>query len=183
MELNNDGVSYQNIRSDKIIFCDGIACMNNPWFNLLPFSANKGEALIIESQELSNEHVFKKGMVICPLPVQNTFWVGSNYLWEFEDDKPSELFYNQATTLLKHWLKVPFKVLFHKAAVRPATVERRPFVGLHPLNNNIGILNGMGTKGGSLAPYYAHQLAQNLVHGSSISDESNIARFTRILTK
>jgi glycine/D-amino acid oxidase-like deaminating enzyme len=89
----------------------------------------------------------------------------------------------QTTTYLKNWLKVPFKVLFQKAAVRPATVERRPFVGLHPKNNNIGLLNGMGTKGTSLAPFLAHQLVQHLLYGIPLMDEVNIKRFSRILSK
>jgi len=183
LDVEADHVSYQNITAQKIIFCDGIASFDNPWFNLLPFSANKGEALIIECEGLTNEYIFKKGIMLAPLPVQNTFWVGSNYQWEFENDQPSEAFYNQTVTHLKTSLKVPFKVLFHKAAVRPATVERRPFVGFHPKNNNIGILNGMGTKGTSLAPFFANQLAQHLVYGFPLMDEANISRFARILSK
>jgi hypothetical protein len=102
----------------KLFFCDGISATCNQWFNLLPFAPNKGEAIIIECEGLNNEHVFKRGMMLAPLPVQNTYWVGSNYQWEFEDDQPSEKFYRQTTELLKHWLKLPFRVLFHKAAVR-----------------------------------------------------------------
>jgi hypothetical protein len=41
----------------------------------------------------------------------------------------------------------------------------------------------MGTKGSSLAPFFASQLAQHLVHGSPIHDEANISRFHRILSK
>jgi len=183
LALSADNVTYQGIVAEKIIFCDGAACFNNPWFGLLPFSLNKGEALIIESRELTNEHVFKRGMLLVPLPVQHTFWVGSNYSWQFEDAEPTEAFYNQMVTHLKNWVKVPFKVLFHKAAVRPATVERRPFVGLHPRLTNVGILNGMGTKGTSLAPFFAHQLSQHLVYGFPLMEEANISRFARILNK
>ncbi|HEY0731804.1 MAG TPA: FAD-dependent oxidoreductase, partial [Chitinophagaceae bacterium] len=45
--LKNDHIRYNDITASKIIFCDGISSMKNPWFELLPFSANKGEALII----------------------------------------------------------------------------------------------------------------------------------------
>jgi glycine/D-amino acid oxidase-like deaminating enzyme len=83
---------------------------------------------------------------------------------------------------LKQWLKAPFKILFHKAAIRPATIERRPFVGFHPQFQNLGILNGMGTKGTSLAPFFANQLAQHLVHGFPLMNEVNISRFNRILS-
>jgi glycine/D-amino acid oxidase-like deaminating enzyme len=183
LKIKEDGVTYQNITAEKIIFCDGIASSQNPWFSLLPFSANKGQALIIESDEMTNEHIFKRGMMLSPLAEKNTFWVGSNYEWEFEHDGPSENFYKAATQLLQNWLKKPFKVLAHKAAVRPATVERRPFVGFHPVYPTIGILNGMGTKGTSLAPFFAHQLVQHIVHGFPIAPEADVHRFQRILSK
>jgi glycine/D-amino acid oxidase-like deaminating enzyme len=183
LKVEREKITYQNITAQKIVFCDGIAATENPWFSLLPFSANKGEALIIECEALSNEHIFKKGMMLAPLPVQHTFWLGSNYQWEFENDQPSEAFYKGATALLNGWLKKPYKVLFHKAAVRPATLERRPFVGFHPQHSNVGILNGMGTKGTSLAPFFAHQLAQNIVYNFPIAPEADVHRFSRILSK
>jgi glycine/D-amino acid oxidase-like deaminating enzyme len=183
LKVSNDGIRYENITARKIIFCDGVAAVDNPWFNPLPFAPNKGEALIIECEELNNQHIFKKSMMLTPLPAQNTYWIGSNYQWEFKDDQPSEQFYNQTTMLLKHWLKAPFKVLSHKAAIRPATIERRPFVGFHPLYHNVGILNGMGTKGTSLAPFFVNQLAQNLVYDLPISSEANVHRFSRMLSK
>jgi glycine/D-amino acid oxidase-like deaminating enzyme len=181
--VTKEDIRYKNITAEKIIFCDGIHAMQHPWFHLLPFAPNKGESLVIESEELNNEHIFKRGMVLAPLPVKNTFWVGSNYQWEFKDDQPSEQFYKQATGLLDSWLKKPYKVLFHKASVRPATLERRPFVGFHPHIPQVGILNGMGTKGASLAPYFANQLCQHIVHGLPIQDDASIHRFSRILSK
>jgi len=183
VKYNDDSISYENITAHKLIFCDGVVATKNPWFQLLPFAPNKGEALLIETEWLTNQHIFKKGIMLAPLPAVNHYWVGSNYQWEFENDQPSEQFYKQTTTLLKHWLKEPFKVLSHKAAVRPATIERRPFVGFHPLFPNIGILNGMGTKGTSLAPYFAQQLTQHLVYNFPIADEADIQRFRRILSK
>jgi glycine/D-amino acid oxidase-like deaminating enzyme len=74
-------------------------------------------------------------------------------------------------------------VLGHKAAIRPATLERRPFLGFHPRYPAIGILNGMGTKGTSLAPFFANQLAQNIVYNFPVSPEADVHRFSRILSK
>lgn len=181
--ISNNGIRYHHITAQKIIFCDGVAAANNPWFQLLPFAPNKGEALMIESEELNNQHLYKKGMILAPLPQQNVYWVGSNYQWEFTNQEPSEKFYTQTKALLQQWLKVPFKVLHHKAAIRPATIERRPFVGFHPIHNNIGILNGMGTKGTSLAPFFAHQLTQHLVYHFPLAPEADVHRFSRILSK
>jgi glycine/D-amino acid oxidase-like deaminating enzyme len=183
LTIKSEGVQYHDITAEKIIFCDGTAIANNPWFSLLPFSANKGEAVFIHCEELPRQYIYKKGMLLVPLAEENLYWVGSNYQWEFTDGAPSEKFYNATTDLLKQWLKKPFTVVDHKAAIRPATVERRPFVGFHPQYPAIGILNGMGTKGASLAPFFAHQLVQNMVYNFPIAPEADVHRFQRILSK
>jgi glycine/D-amino acid oxidase-like deaminating enzyme len=71
----------------------------------------------------------------------------------------------------------------HKASIRPATLERRPFVGLHPHQENAGILNGMGTKGCSLAPFFASQLVDHLLRKKGIMPEADIKRFSKILSR
>ncbi len=183
LAVTAEGVRYNDLSAQQIIFCDGIASAQNPWFGLLPFSANKGEALVIETEGLTNEHIFKKGLMLAPLWQPHLFWVGSNYQWEFVDEAPSSKFYNSSKTLLEQWLKVPFSIVEHKAAVRPATLERRPFVGFHPVHANVGILNGMGTKGTSLAPFFANQLAQHMAHQFPLTEEADVKRFNRILSK
>jgi glycine/D-amino acid oxidase-like deaminating enzyme len=183
LDVNNEGVRYNGIDASKVLFCDGVAAAENPWFSLLPFAPNKGEALIIECRDIPHQHIFKKGMMLVPLPVEHTFWVGSAYEWEFSDDQPSEAFRKRTVSLLDSWLKFPYRILFHKASVRPATLERRPFVGLHPANEQLGILNGMGTKGVSLAPFFAFQLAEFLSGGLPITPEADVKRFSRLLSK
>lgn len=183
LKLLDEGVAYGDITATKAIFCEGMAGMDNPWFGLLPFSLNKGEALLIECPELPNHYIYKKSMAVVPQPAENTFWIGSNYQREFEDLQPSEAFYDSTVAHLQSWLKVPFTVLDHKAAVRPATVERRPFVGLHPHYPQLGILNGLGSKGTSLGAFFAHELAQHLVYGQPLTRDADVARFTRILSK
>ena len=183
-EIENK-IHYKDITAEKIIFCDGTNSFNLSFFKYLPFAFNKGEALIVEIPGLQEQHVFKKGIALVPIQdvKANLFWVGSTYLWDFDNAVPSEKFLEQTEQALKNWLKIPFKILDHKAAIRPATVERRPFVGMHPYHPNIGILNGMGTKGCSLAPYFAKQLAEHLVHKKEILPEADIKRFAKVLSK
>ena len=183
LSIEKDSISYQNITASKIIFCDGMNSANVPLFSALPFSPSKGEMLLIESEDLSNEHIFKKGLMMAPLFQENLFWVGSSYQWEYQHANPTTEFYEQTKTLLNQWLKMPYKIMDHKAALRPSTLERRPFVGFHPQYNSIGILNGMGTKGTSLAPFFANQIAQNILFDAPITPEADVKRFSRILSK
>lgn len=178
-----DGIRYKDIVSQKIIFCDGEASANNPYFKILPFAPNKGEALILEIQDLAADHIYKKGMMLVPLAATGHWWIGSSYQWDFDNLNPTPDFREKTEQLLKQWLKVPYTVSDHIASVRPATLERRPFAGLHPQYPQIGILNGMGTKGCSLAPFFARQLVDHLIEGKPILPEADINRFTKILSR
>ncbi len=180
LTVSDSAITYRDIHSSHIIFCDGISGFQNPWFKHLPFALNKGEALIIECRDLPDTHIFKKGINIVPWK-ENLFWVGSSYQWEFDNEAPTEAFSKQTEATLQRWLKIPFKTVAHFSSVRPATIERRPFVGFHPLKKNIGILNGMGTKGCSLAPFFASQLVDHICLGTAIHREADITRFSRIL--
>ncbi len=180
--ITSTSIYYKSIECKQVIYCDGIASFQNPYFKNLPFAPNKGEVLWIEAPDLPYSHIFKKGLNLVPWG-KDIFWVGSSYEWEFENDEPSIAFRERTSSLLQHWLKFPFKVIDHKASVRPATLERRPFVGFHPLHQNIGILNGMGTKGCSLAPYFAQQLVQCMLHQTPIHSEADIKRFNRVLNR
>ena len=182
LKQSTEKIHYKNIEAEKIIFCDGSNSFNHPLFKNLPFSLNKGEALTIESKEIPTTHIFKKGIMLAPLG-KGLFWVGSNYLWNYHDQHPTKEFRDQTDILLKKWIKVPFTITDHKAAIRPANIERRPFVGFHPQNSNIGILNGMGTKGCSLAPYFAKQLVAHIIHNKEIDPEVDLKRFSKILAR
>lgn len=178
----NGKVNYKNISAERIIFCDGISSMNYNWFSRLPFAPNKGEILIAEIPGLPKDQIYKRGMVLVPLEEPDLFWIGASYEWDFNTVQPTEEFRKRTDALLKSFLKLPYRIIDHKAGIRNATLERRPFVGLHPEFPRIAILNGMGTKGCSLAPYFAKQLTEHLVHGTPIDPQADIARFKKTLT-
>jgi glycine/D-amino acid oxidase-like deaminating enzyme len=182
LTFDNEYVSYKDITAQSIIFCDGSAGASNPYFRLLPFAPNKGEVLWIECKSLPDTHIFKSGMNVVPWK-DDIFWVGSSYEWQFQNDLPSESFREKTIANLQRWLKVPFKVIDHKASIRPATIERRPFCGFHPIYKNLGIFNGMGTKGCSLSPFFANQFVEYIVHGTAIQPDVDIVRFRNILSK
>ena len=175
-------VRYKNISAEKTIFCDGTKGFDSPYFNLLPYAKNKGEVVIVEIKGLPRTNIYKHGLSLVPWK-NDLWWVGSTYEWNFKDLLPSVAFRKNVEQLLRHWIKLPFEIVDHIASERPANLERRPFVGFHPKYLNIGILNGMGTKGCSLAPYFAHQLVQNILNNEPINPLADVKRFTKILSK
>jgi glycine/D-amino acid oxidase-like deaminating enzyme len=187
LQIGTDQVRYGDLIARRVIFCDGIESFTSQWFSRLPFAPNKGEVLIVDIPELKGHtgtetSIFKKGISLVPWQ-DGLYWVGSSYEWSFTTEAPTTAFRERTELLLKNWVRLPFKVLDHLASVRPATLERRPFVGFHPLYPPVGILNGMGTKGCSLAPYFARQLAANITTGSPIRADADVQRFTRLLSR
>jgi glycine/D-amino acid oxidase-like deaminating enzyme len=183
VRFEGEKIFYKEIETGNLVLCDGVNGMHHQWFKDLPFAPNKGEALIVEIPDLPTEAIYKKGMMIVPLPQTGLFWVGASYQWEYQDPNPSQEFRERTEAFLRSFLKLPFSIVDHLSSIRPASLERRPFVGMHPKFPRLGILNGMGTKGCSLAPYFAKQLSDHLIHGTSIEPLADIKRFTRILSK
>jgi len=181
MTITEQGVAWKNISAEKIIFCDGLNTMNNPYFKALPFVPNKGEALIVKIKGLAPTNIYKTNITIVPWK-DDLFWVGSSYEWGFSDALPSQGFKDKMIAALDAVLKLPYEVIDHLVGIRPANTERRPFVGLHPNYPQMGICNGMGTKGCSLAPYFAKQLLDHIENGTKIEPEADINRFTSILS-
>lgn len=182
LELNKQKIKYKEIHADKIIFCDGTGSHENPYFKHLPFAPNKGELLIAEIPGLPRNFIIKYGMMIVPWK-DDLFWIGASNEWKFQDEQPTVAFRERTTAQLQRMLKMPFKIMDHLAALRPATLERRPFLGFHPLHPQVGIFNGMGTKGCSLAPYFARHLVSHLLQDEPLLPEVDISRFRSILTR
>jgi glycine/D-amino acid oxidase-like deaminating enzyme len=180
-QVSADHVTYNNITAQKIICCEGVAGFDNPYFSLLPYARNKGQAIIVSIPGLPRTHIFKQGINLVPWQ-DDLFWVGSTYEWDFTDTHPSADFLRKVKDQLGYWLKLPFEVVDHIASERPANMERRPFVGLHPAADTVGLLNGMGTKGCSLAPYYAAEFASYLTNGTPLSPQADVRRFSKILS-
>lgn len=162
LQIENNKIIYKDIVADKIIFCDGISSAQSNYFKHFTFSPVKGEALIIECKDLSNQYIFKNKQSIVPWG-DGLFWVGASFDREYKDEYPTAQFKTQTIKWLNQFLKLPYKVVEHISSIRPATLHRKPFVGLHPTYKNVGILNGMGTKGVLHAPFFANQIANEIM--------------------
>lgn len=168
-------VTYKRFNAKKIIFCTGTEATTSTFFNWLPFSLVKGEVLEI-IPKINFEQIYNRGVFIMPRR-DKKYIVGATY-----DTK--DLTYNiteKARNTLIEKLEVIFKSDYNisgqRAGIRPATKDRKPFVGMHPELDKIGIFNGLGAKGVTLAPYFAKQFSEYLVNGKDVDNEVNVSRY------
>jgi len=174
--IGKDGIQWKNYTFKKVIFCEGYKMLNNPFFNHLPLTPAKGERLIIRCKDLDFKDIVKHGLFLIPLG-KECFWVGTTFEWDILDENPTPEKRKELIDRLEAAISFPFEVVDHKAGIRPTVEDRRPLIGLHPKYKNIGLFNGMGTKGVSLAPYLANQFVAFLEDASPINEAVRLERY------
>lgn len=178
LQLNEDKVFYNDIEAGKIVFCEGAFAAENPFFKNLPFTRNRGEALLLDISGLSQEHIYHRKLRLVPRR-DGLFWCGSNYKWDFKDLYPDEQWKTDTIAELRSWLKLPFVVKDHIVALRPTTAGQLPLIGLHPEHSTVAIFNGLGTRGFSSGPYRAKAFADVLIGESNVMPDYNSERFRK----
>lgn len=176
VEVSADGVRYKEVQARAIIFCDGAETVNSPWFGSIPFLLNKGETLQVQIPGLRTDHIIKKTITLVPQG-EDIYWAGSTFVWDYTNELPTGAQRARLEEGLQQLLKVPYTVLGQQAGVRPSGNDRRPMLGLHPQYPAIGLFNGLGTKGCSLAPYMAAHLTRHLLQQTPLSPETDIKRY------
>lgn len=176
LTTTESSVSYKEYSADSIIFCEGYLMKNNPYFNYIPLKPAKGDVLTIKCKELNIDFILNKGVFIMPLG-NDLFKVGATYDWEDLTDEPSEKGKKELVEKLNKILPYDYEVVKHEAGVRPSTIDRRPVIGKHPVNENIQLFNGFGTKAVMLAPYFAKQFILFLEGENKLNQEVDCRRF------
>lgn len=160
--IQTNQVRYKNIKAKRIIYCEGAAAASNPLFANLPFTRNRGEAILVSIPGLDPEYIYQHTTRLVPTR-DKVFWCGSNYVWDYDSLLPDETWREKTLGELHKWLKLPFKLVDHIVAERPTTAGQQPIVGIHPRVSSVAILNGFGTKGFSIGPLLARQLVENIL--------------------
>ena len=170
-------LARQKVRARRLIFCQGFAARENPWFSQIQFDATRGEILTVRIPGLCETRIVNRGVWLAPLG-DGLFRVGSTYDWDDLTSGPTEAGRAAIVERLASFLRLPFEVIDHQAAVRPIVIGRHPIVGLHPAHPQIGIFNGLGSKGSLQAPRLAELFASHLLDedSSALDDEINVAK-------
>ncbi len=175
LEIGPDSVRYRDIEAKRVVFCTGYHSVHSRFFNWLPLVPVKGEILDIKLA-VNFETIYNRNCFIIPQG-DGLFRVGSTYDRKNITLEPTLEGKNQIMTNLRQMTDQPFEVIGHWAGIRPGTMTRRPLIGQHPEFRSIYIFNGLGTKGVSLAPYFAREFVSHLEGVKNLHDEVDIKKY------
>lgn len=171
---------------DAIVFCQGFATRENQWFADLPLHPARGDILRLAPPAWFRiNQVIHHSAWLAPND-DGTVLLGATYdrktLDGLVDNRPEVL--QAKAILIDRFRKLlppsqqefPLDVIGHRAAVRPASYDRRPLLGVHPGSPNIFCLNGLGSKGSLMSPYLASVLLDH-ISGEPIPAELDWKRY------
>ncbi len=181
-ELTQDesGWIYKGSRIKHLVYCNGLGSMKSRFFSFLPFAPVKGEILEVK-QDFNPQCILNRGVFRVPLENGN-FRVGSTYTWHDLDQGPTLQAKAELLEKLNTLVEVEVsEVIEHKSGVRPATKDRKPFLGKHPIHQSVYIFNGFGAKGVSLIPYFSRMMRDFLLESKPLIQEVDISRYFKYI--
>lgn len=172
-----EGVLWQDVHARYLIFCEGYRSRDNPWFSWLPAQPAKGEILTLELAGELPPQILKGKRWLLPLGGGHCK-LGATYEWQPIDEQPSAQGQQSLLEDLGGLLATvpPVHHVEAAAGVRPGTRDKAPWLGLHPEQARLGILNGFGSKGSMLIPHYSACLLRHLLDGEALPAEADIGR-------
>ena len=177
-----DGVvAYKDMEAERIIFCEGWRCVDNPYFKFVPFKLTKGELLTLSIADLTEAEsgfvdIVSKGGFLLPMG-NGQFRVGATYNWDDLSESISAEGLGELIRIVERLVNRPYALVKHEAGIRPTVIDRRPLLGFHKQYRQVGLFNGLGTKGVMLAPYFAEVLVNHCLHGVALPADVDVNRF------
>ena len=176
--ITDEGVEYHGIPFKKVIFCEGFGLHQNPYFNYLPLRGNKGEYIIIKAPELDLQVGIKSSVFIFPAG-DDHYAVGATYSNTDKSPRPTIHAREELIRKLQEFVKADFEVVDQVAGLRPATIDRRPIVGVHPEHRDLYCCNGFGSRGILMAPWISEKLIRFIEEDEALDSEVDLQRFTK----
>jgi glycine oxidase len=174
--LGDEEISICGEQTRWLISCEGYAASRNPYFSWVPFKAAQGDILTVRFAVPFPNQCWHRGIWIAPTAEAQVFRVGSTYDWARLDGVPSMAARAEIEARLREFIRVPFTVLGHQAAVRPIIQESKALIGWHPVHERLGFFNGLGSKGALHAPWFAACFRDSLLHGAALPAAADLRK-------
>ncbi len=173
IDWSNGQVAIEGMRASRILFCEGPRVVENPLWQGLRWRPVRGDILHV-SGDFPTSFILNRNVFV--VPRDGTFWVGSTYDHERLTYEPQSSGLEELSQRIQKIYSGSFVSTGAHAGVRPATYDRKPFIGWHQDYNQAGIFNGFGSKGVSLVPYFANLFIDSIEGKQAIIPEVNVNR-------
>ncbi len=166
IRVSGQGIEIEELKlvAKRIIFCQGFAGRDNPWFPNIPDGPVRGEVLEIalpaaESDAVQHrKHWLAKSLAGGGSSEEHRYLVGATYDRENLQEGPTLQGKTELTEAARQLTSQPFEIVNHQSAVRAAMRDRKHRVLRSTVNPNVYLVNGMGSRGSLLAPVAASEL-------------------------
>ncbi len=182
LQIDSNSFSYGSVRAAHLVFATGFGLRENPWFDYLPLTGNKGEYIIVRAPELQEKNIIK-GPVFCIPMGGDLYRIGATYDREDKTRHPTAKAKSELRQKLEEFLTCKYTVEDQVTGIRPTVADHRPLVGVHPSIARMYVLNGLGSRGVMTAPYAAKILYDHIASSTPVPPEMDLARFERRWTK
>ncbi|MEY4939157.1 MAG: hypothetical protein RIQ93_892 [Verrucomicrobiota bacterium] len=161
-----------------VIDCTGVAGAREGRFAHVPWEFSKGEMLELSVTGLTAGVILNRRHWLLPINTE-TAWVGATHEPGHFDTIPSDSARAALEASARALLARGVEITGHRAGVRVNLPDKHAVAGRHPANPRLGVCNGLGAKGGLVAPELARQWVCHLTRGDPFEAEFSPARFAR----
>lgn len=156
------------------VLCQGSRCDPHPYFPLW-FRLAKGEVLTVRIPARTEQRVVnRRGWWLAPTDTSGVYRFGATYSWGDYHPVPTPDGLAALEVRLNELNPGEYTVTDHVAGIRPILPGQKPVLGMHPTIPNLGVINGLGSKGALTAPFFAEQFAAHLCDGTPIDVEVDV---------
>ncbi len=170
IEVRADGVSIRHIKLDgtRLFFCQGYQSQQNPWFPGIPDAPVRGETLTVTIPSRETKDVVHQGYWLAPIAAKvadrnnRTYVIGATYDRDNLGETITASGREELLAALKRFTEEEVVVIGQASAVRATTRGGQAIAMMHPEYSQLGIMNGLGSKGSLMAPLIAKKLVESL---------------------
>ncbi|MCG6154432.1 NAD(P)/FAD-dependent oxidoreductase [Rubinisphaera margarita] len=173
MQFEADAITLPRlgVTAGRLVYCGGAEDRCRPHFSSLRFLPAKGEILSLRTSRLESGRILSGGVWLAPA-TEGTFRLGATYDSQHLNQEPTESGKDWLLSRLRNMVgEQEAEVIGHQAAVRPALNDQKPILGLSPKCPQIGLFNGLGSKGSLQAPWLAAHFVAHLLDESPLIPE------------
>lgn len=159
----SDGELLMSART--LVLCEGPrANLTEAYWGNLDWALVRGEGLDVHIPGLGLNGPIHARYFLLPDHSRGLdyYKVGATYAWDnLKRPEPTKEGRAELETWLQSVVNLPYEVVDHWCGVRPARKSREILMGWHPNYPGLGVLNGLGSRGGLNAPLKALQLLES----------------------